>query len=190
MDKTGAALTGFLVGGIAGVFILSHVTDNQIETVKRQADSVAAVAIAQADSTLEDAHAVLRQADSVAALRRPVVVRVAANQAEADRADSAVAAARTKDDSIAGFVEEVAELKRVNFGLRHVVYLDSLEAAALRERGDTLEAGLRRAQFQIAGLNAQVQRLSSHRLPKAARIGIKVASYAGAFYAGYKAAKN
>jgi len=164
----------FGLGAVAGIAATCWGTNRQIAAVKQAAADSTKIAIARDSAVTHYADSLKDQVDSLQKAKRPVTIQISHDSAEAAKADSALAVAKTKDDSILAYRTENVSLKLEIVGLRKNAHTDSLSLFDAMARGNVLQDSLRAQTRTIVGLNTQIQQLNQHALPGWARTGFEV----------------
>lgn len=175
MTKVSAGLILFASGAAAGILLTCWGVNKQVEHLKQSGDSAQAIAEHRdSASTARWVHDSL-VIDSLQKSKAPVVVRITRDSAAQDSLKRAlVAGLQSQHDTITNQALQIVHLEQQVVDLKANARTDSLSLFKAMGVARVLRDSLHAQTKTIVDLNADIQRLNSHRLPGWARVGFEL----------------
>jgi chromosome segregation ATPase len=174
MSKGSAALLLFAGGVAAGVLLTCWGVNKQVEHLKRSGDEAQAAAAARDSAATAFKDSAFSVIDSLQNAKRPTIIRISVDSAKQDSLKRAMGGLKTAQDTIHNQAQQIIALEDQVDSLKVNARRDSLSLFGAMAAAQVLEDSLHAQTQTIRNLDAEIQRLNSHRLPAWARTGFAV----------------
>jgi hypothetical protein len=175
MSKGSAALLLFAGGIAAGVLLTCWGVNKQVEHLKQSGNTAQALAAARDSAATAFKDSAFSVIDSLQNAKQPTIIRISVDSAKQDSLKHALAAGlKSQHDTIVNQAAQIVHLESQVADLKVNARRDSLSLFGAMAAAQVLEDSLHAQTKTIVNLNAEIQRLNSHRLPAWARTGFAV----------------